>query len=133
MRRYRIAVATGIIGVVLLSMAFILYQVSAGELQRSRGRLSALRGESAQLREYQSKIGAIKNQSSQLKFLSREKSINLDYEIELTDNDLTVLMNEITKSYSGMIIFLEEAAIESAEDGITVRIKGFKVGGAVQK
>lgn len=132
MRRYRIAVTAGIISAVLLSLAFILYQASAGELERSRGRLSAIRGESAQLREYHIKIGAIKTQSAQLKFLSRERSINLDYEIELTGNNLAALMDEITKSYSGMIVFLDEAAIESAEGGITVRIKGFKLGGAVQ-
>jgi hypothetical protein len=132
MRRYRIAVALGIISVVLLSLAFILFQASAGELERSRGRLSAIRGESAQLREYHIKIGAIKTQSAQLKFLSREKSINLDYEIELGGNDLSVLMDEMTKSYSGMIVFLEEAAIESREGGITVRVKGFKPGGGNQ-
>ncbi len=132
MRRYRMAVIAGIVGVVLLSASFILFQVSSGELRQNRARLSAVRGESHQFREYRNKISAIKNQSSQLKFLSREADINLDYEIELTNNDLGVLMDEIAKSYSGMIIFLEQAMIESTVEGLTVRIKGFKLGGAAQ-
>jgi len=132
MRRYRIAVIAGIISVVLLSAAFILYQGGYGELRQSRARLSAVRGESHQFREYRNKISAIKNQSSQLTFLSRERDINIDYEIELTNSDLGVLLDEISKSYSGMIIFLEQAMIESTVEGLTVRIRGCKRAGAAQ-
>ncbi|HPI91579.1 MAG TPA: hypothetical protein PLT09_00910 [Deltaproteobacteria bacterium] len=128
MRHYRTAVIIGFISLLLVSSAFAFYRTSVRDVSLQRAKLSSVLSASEQRKDYGKKIEAIKAGSTKLIALSSERGTNVDYEIELTDHDLTRLMGEVASTYSGGMFFLEEAVVESTSAGITVTMKGFKLG-----
>lgn len=128
MRYYRAAIILGIISVFLITSAFLYYRSAVRNVSLQNDRLSSTLSAADQRRDYGRKIEAIKKENAKLIALSRERGTNVDYEITLTDHDLSRLMKEIASTYSGGMFFLEHAALESTSAGITVTMKGFKLG-----
>lgn len=128
MRYYKIALAVGIISAVLVTSSFAYYLYTAKEAKFSRTKLEAILATSAQRKKYVKKIESIKAYSSKLITLSQEHAINVDYEITLKDHDVKNLFSQVASTYADDMFFLEKATVESTSAGITVDMKGFKLG-----
>jgi hypothetical protein len=128
MKYFRTAILLGIISFIMVSSAFIFYRTSVKDVRLQRAKLSSILSAEDQRKDYSKKIEAIKEGSSKLVALSRERGTNVDYEIVITDHDLSRLMSEVASTYSGGMFFLEQALVESTSAGITVNMKGFKLG-----
>jgi hypothetical protein len=130
MRYYRIALTIGIISALLVVCCFAYYINSSREVTYTRSRLEAILAANEQRKQYVTKIESIKAYSAKLITLSHERGINVDYEIVLTDHDVKKLFSEIASTYAEDMFFLEKATVTSTSSGITVSMKGFKLGGA---
>jgi hypothetical protein len=98
------------------------------EVKNNQTKLQAILAANEQRKDYYKKIEAIKAYSSKLIALSRERKTNVDYEIILTDHDVKKLLSKVASTYSDGFFFLDKGTIESTQSGITVTMKGFKVG-----
>lgn len=129
MRYYRTALTVGIISGIIVISSFIFYVHSTRDVRFNQTKLAAIMSTNDQRRQYVKKIEAIKAYSSKLINLSREKGINVDYEITLTDHDVKRLFSEVASTYEQDMFFLEKATVISTSAGISVSMKGFKLGG----
>ena len=129
MRYYRLAVTIGIISAVLVLSCFAYYLHAAREVTFNRAKLEAVLAANEQRKQYVKKIESIKAYSAKLITLSHERGINVDYEITLTDHDAKKLFSEVASTYAEDMFFLEKAIVTSTSSGITVSMKGFKLGG----
>jgi hypothetical protein len=129
MRYYRIALISGIISAFLVVSAFSYYCYSRTEVNNNRTKLEAILATNAQRKDYVKKMEAIKAYSQKLIALSHEGTAEVNYEIVLTDHDVKKLLSEVTSTYSSGLFFLDKGTIESTQAGITVTLKGFKMGG----
>jgi hypothetical protein len=129
MRYYRLALTIGITSALLLISSFTYYIHAAREVTFSRSKLEAILATNEQRKQYIKKIESIKAYSAKLITLSHERGINVDYEITLTDHDVKKLFSEVASTYAQDMFFLEKAIVTSTSSGITVSMKGFKLGG----
>jgi hypothetical protein len=129
MRYYRLALTMGIISAVLVISGFAYYVHAAREITFTQAKLGAILATSEQRKQYVKKIESIKAYSAKLITLSHERGINVDYEITLTDHDVKKLFSEVASTYAQDMFFLEKAIVTSTSSGITVSMKGFKLGG----
>lgn len=129
MRYYRTALTVGIISGIMVKSSFIFYVHSTRDVRFNQTKLAAIMSNNDQRRQYVKKIESIKAYSSKLINLSREKGINVDYEITLTDHDVKRLFSEVASTYEQDMFFLEKATVISTSAGISVSMKGFKLGG----
>lgn len=129
MRYYRTALTVGIISGIMVISSFIFYVHSTRDVRFNQTKLAAIMSANDQRRQYVKKIESIKAYSSKLITLSREKGINVDYEITLTDHDVKRLFSEVASTYEQDMFFLEKATVISTSAGISVSMKGFKLGG----
>ncbi len=129
MRYYRLALTIGIISALLLISSFAYYIQASREVTFSRSKLEAILATNEQRKQYVKKIESIKAYSAKLITLSHERGINVDYEITLTDHDVKKLFSEVASTYAQDMFFLEKAIVTSTSSGITVSMKGFKLGG----
>ena len=129
MRYYRTALTVGIISGIMVISSFIFYVHSTRDVRFNQTKLAAIMSANDQRRQYVKKIESIKAYSSKLINLSREKGINVDYEITLTDHDVKRLFSEVASTYEQDMFFLEKATVISTSAGISVSMKGFKLGG----
>ncbi len=129
MRYYRLALIMGIISAVLVISGFAYYVHAAREITFNQAKLGAILATSEQRKQYVKKIESIKAYSAKLITLSHERGINVDYEITLTDHDVKKLFSEVASTYAQDMFFLEKAIVTSTSSGITVSMKGFKLGG----
>jgi hypothetical protein len=129
MRYYRLALTMGIISAVLVISGFAYYVHAAREITFNQAKLGAILATSEQRKQYVKKIESIKAYSAKLITLSHERGINVDYEITLTDHDVKKLFSEVASTYAQDMFFLEKAIVTSTSSGITVSMKGFKLGG----
>ncbi len=129
MRYYRLALTIGIISAMLVISSFAYYIHAAREITFNRTKLEAILATNEQRKHYVKKIESIKAYSAKLITLSHERGINVDYEIILTDHDVKKLFSEVASTYAQDMFFLEKAIVTSTSSGITVSMKGFKLGG----
>jgi hypothetical protein len=129
MRYYRLALTIGIISAVLVVSGFTFYIHASREVTFSRSKQEAILATNEQRKQYVKKIESIKAYSAKLITLSHERGINVDYEITLTDHDVKKLFSEVASTYAQDMFFLEKAIVTSTSSGITVSMKGFKLGG----
>ena len=129
MRYYRLALTIGIISAVLIISSFAYYIHATREVNFNRSKLEAILAANEQRKHYVKKIESIKAYSAKLITLSHERGINVDYEIVLTDHDVKKLFSEVASTYAEDMFFLEKAIVTSTSSGITVSMKGFKLGG----
>jgi hypothetical protein len=129
MRYYRLALTIGIISAMLVISSFAYYIHAAREITFNRTKLEAILATNEQRKHYVKKIESIKAYSAKLITLSHERGINVDYEIVLTDHDVKKLFSEVASTYAQDMFFLEKAIVTSTSSGITVSMKGFKLGG----
>jgi len=129
MRYYRLALTIGIISAMLVISSFAYYIHAAREITFNRTKLEAILATNEQRKHYVKKIESIKAYSAKLITLSHERGINVDYEIVLTDHDVKKLFSEVASTYAQDMFFLEKAIVTSTSSGITVNMKGFKLGG----
>ena len=129
MRYYRLALTIGIISALLVISSFAYYIHAAREVTFNRTKLEAILATNEQRKLYVKKIESIKAYSAKLITLSHERGINVDYEITLTDHDVKKLFSEVASTYAQDMFFLEKAIVTSTSSGITVNMKGFKLGG----
>ena len=129
MRYYRLALTIGIISAVLVISGFAYYVHAAREITFNQTKLEAILATNEQRKQYVKKIESIKAYSAKLITLSHERGINVDYEITLTDHDVKKLFSEVASTYAQDMFFLEKAIVTSTSSGITVSMKGFKLGG----
>jgi hypothetical protein len=129
MRYYRAALIMGIIGALMMVAGFTYYLHTAREVRYNRTKLEAILQAGAQRREYVRKIESIRASSSKLITICRDRGTTVDYEITLTDHDLKKLFSEVSSTYAADMFFLEKATVESTSSGISVSMKGFKLGG----
>ena len=129
MRYYRLALTIGIISALLVISSFAYYIHAAREVTFNRTKLEAILATNEQRKQYVKKIESIKAYSAKLITLSHERGINVEYEITLTDHDVKKLFSEVASTYAEDMFFLEKATVTSASSGITVSMKGFKLGG----
>jgi len=129
MRYYRIALTIGIISAVLVVSCFAYYIQAARDVTFNRTRLEAILATNEQRKQYVKKIESIKAYSTKLITLSHERGITVDYEITLTDHDVNKLFSQVASTYAQDMFFLEKAIVTSTSSGITVSMKGFKLGG----
>jgi hypothetical protein len=129
MRYYRLALTIGIISAFLVISCFAYYIHASREVTFNRAKLEAILAANEQRKQYVKKIESIKAYSSKLIALSHERGINVDYEIILTDHDVKKLFSEVASTYEEDMFFLEKATVTSTSSGITVSMKGFKLGG----
>jgi hypothetical protein len=130
MRYYRLAMTIGIISAVLVISCFAYYLHAAREATFNQTKLEAVLAANEQRKQYVKKIESIKAYSAKLITLSHERGINVDYEIILTDHDVKKLFSEVASTYAEDMFFLEKATVTSTSSGITVSMKGFKLGGS---
>jgi hypothetical protein len=129
MKYYRLALTIGIISAVLVLTSFTYYIHAAREIDFKRTKLEAILATNEQRKQYVKKIESIKAYSAKLVNLSHQRGINVDYEITLTDHDVKKLFSEVASTYAEDMFFLEKAIVTSTSSGITVSMKGFKLGG----
>jgi hypothetical protein len=129
MRYYRLALTIGIISAMLVISSFAYYIHAAREITFNRTKLEAILATNEQRKHYVKKIESIKAYSEKLITLSHERGINVDYEIVLTDHDVKKLFSEVASTYEQDMFFLEKAIVTTTSSGITVSMKGFKLGG----
>ncbi len=129
MRYYRLALTIGIISAMLVISSFTYYVHAAREIAFNQAKLGAILATYEQRKQYVKKIESIKAYSAKLITLSHERGINVDYEITLTDHDVKKLFSEVASTYAQDMFFLEKAIVTSTSSGITVSMKGFKIGG----
>jgi hypothetical protein len=129
MRYYRLALTIAIISALLLISSFAYYIQASREVTFSRSKLEAILATNEQRKQYVKKIESIKAYRAKLITLSHERGINVDYEITLTDHDVKKLFSEGASTYAQDMFFLEKAIVTSTSSGITVSMKGFKLGG----
>jgi hypothetical protein len=129
MRYYRLALTIGIISTVLVISSFAYYIHASREVTFNRSKLEAILATNDQRKQYVKKIETIKAYSAKLITLSHERGINVDYEITLTDHDIKKLFSEVASTYAEDMFFLEKAIVTSTSSGVTVSMKGFKLGG----
>jgi hypothetical protein len=129
MRYYRLALTIGIISAMLVISSFAYYIHAAREITFNRTKLEAILATNEQRKHYVKKIESIKAYSAKLITLSHERGINVDYEIVLTDHDVKKLFSEVASTYAQDMFFLEKAIVITTSSGITVSMKGFKLGG----
>jgi hypothetical protein len=129
MRYFRIAMTIGILSTMLVTFAFSYYLYTMRDVKFKHTKLEAILTANAQRKDYVNKIESIKAYSSKLITLSHERGADIDYEIVLTDHDVKKLFSEVASTYSEGMFFLDKAIVESTSAGITVNMKGFKLGG----
>ncbi len=129
MRYYRLALTFSIISAILVISCFAYYLHASREVTFSRAKLEAILASNEQRKHYVKKIESIKAYSAKLITLSHERGINVDYEVTLTDHDVKKLFSEVASTYAEDMFFLEKATVTSTSAGITVSMKGFKLGG----
>jgi acetolactate synthase regulatory subunit len=129
MRYYRLALTIGIISAMLVLSSFAYYIHAAREINFNRTKLERILATIEQRKQYVKKIESIKAYSAKLVNLSHQRGINVDYEITLTDHDVKKLFSEVASTYAEDMFFLEKAIVTSTSSGITVSMKGFKLGG----
>jgi hypothetical protein len=130
MRYYRLALTMGVISALLVICCFAYYIHASREVTFTRSKLEAILAANEQRKQYVRKIESIKAYSAKLITLSHERGINVDYEVVLTDHDVKKLFSEVASTYAEDMFFLEKATVTSTSSGITVSMKGFKLGGA---
>ena len=128
MRYYRVALTIGIISAVLVTSSFAYYIHTAREVTYKRSKLEAILAANGKRKDYVKKIESIKAYSSKLITLSHERNTNVDYEIVLKNYDVKNLFSEVASTYKNDMFFLDKATVESTSAGITVTMKGFKLG-----
>ncbi len=128
MRYYRVALTIGIISAVLVTSSFAYYIHTARKVTYNRTKLEAILSANSHRKDYVKKIESIKAYSSKLIALSHERNTNVDYEIILKDYDVKNLFSEVASTYKNDMFFLDKATVESTSAGITVTMKGFKLG-----
>jgi hypothetical protein len=129
MRYYKIALISGILSALLVVSSFFYYCYSMTEVNNNSTKLETILATNAQRKEYVKKMEAIKAYSQKLITLSREGTAEVNYEIILTDHDVKNLLSKVSSTYSNKLFFLDKGTIESTPSGITVTLKGFKMGG----
>jgi hypothetical protein len=129
MRYYRLALTIGIISAVLVISCFGYYLHAAREVTFNRTKLDAILSINEQRKQYVKKIESIKAYSAELITLSHQRGVSVDYEITLTDHDVKKLFSQVASTYAQDMFFLEKASVVSTSGGITVNMKGFKLGG----
>jgi hypothetical protein len=132
MRYFKIALIIGIMSTLLVTSSFSYYRFTQMEVKNNQTKLQAILAANDQRKDYGDKIKAIKAYSSKLIALSRERKTNVDYEIVLTDHDVKRLLSKVASTYSDGFFFLDKGTIESNQSGITVTMKGFKLGEETQ-
>jgi len=130
MKYYRTALAVGIISSLLVISSFIYYVHSARVVQFKTNKLTTILAADEQRGQYVKKIESIKAYSSKLITISHERGIHVDYDITLTDHDVKRLFTEVASTYEHDMFFLDKAVVTSTSAGITVSMKGYKLGGA---
>jgi hypothetical protein len=129
MRYYRFALTISIISAMLVISCFAYYIHATREVTFNRTKLEAILAANEHRKQYVKKIESIKAYSAKLITLSHERGVNVDYEITLTDHDVKKLFSEVASTYAEDMFFLEKAIVTSTSSGITVSMKGFKLGG----
>ena len=128
MRYYKAALIIGIMSMFAVTLSYSYYRFTEMEVKNNQTKLQAILAANEQRKDYYKKIEAIKAYSSKLIALSRERKTNVDYEIILTDHDVKKLLSKVASTYSDGFFFLDKGTIESTQSGITVTMKGFKLG-----
>jgi len=128
-RYFKAAVALGLLGALLLTVSVTLHRQSVRNLSREKARLAYLTTMAGQTAVYEEKLESVKKTMPKLELLAAGGSAQIDYEISMTDNDLSRLMEKTRDTYADGIFFLESAVAESTSFGISVTMKGFKLGG----
>ena len=128
MRYYKAALIIGIMSMFAVTLSYSYYRFAQMEVKDNQTKLQAILAANQQRIDYGKKIEAIKACSSKLIALSRERKTNVDYEIILTDHDVKRLLSKVASTYSDGFFFLDKGTIESTQSGITVTMKGFKLG-----
>jgi hypothetical protein len=128
MRYYKAALIFGIMSMFAVTLSYSYYRFAEMEVKNNQTKLQAILAANEQRKDYYKKIEAIKAYSSKLIALSRERKTNVDYEIILTDHDVRRLLSKVASTYSDEFFFLDKGTIESTQSGITVTMKGFKLG-----
>ncbi|MGC9323979.1 MAG: hypothetical protein ACP5G0_04435 [Desulfomonilia bacterium] len=128
MRFYRISIFLGVISALLLSASYSYYRFTDIEVRYNRSRLQTILAMAEDRKVYAEKIDAIKEYSNRLFTLSHDRETTVDYEIVLSDHDIARLFSQIMSTYSQGLFFLDKATIESTPSGISLAVKGFKLG-----
>jgi hypothetical protein len=128
MRYYKAALIIGIMSMFAVTLSYSYYRFTEMEVKNNQTKLQAILAANEQRKDYYKKIEAIKAYSNKLTALSRERKTNVDYEIILTDHDVKKLLSKVASTYSDGFFFLDKGTIESTQSGITVTMKGFKLG-----
>ncbi|HDP24456.1 MAG TPA: hypothetical protein ENN34_03335 [Deltaproteobacteria bacterium] len=128
MRYYRTSILIGIISALILGSSFSYYRFTEIETNYNRSKLQTILAMAEDRKVYAEKIDAIKEYSSRLFAISHDHETNVDYEIVLSDHDISRLYSQIRSTYAQGLFFLEQATIESTPSGISLSVKGFKLG-----
>jgi len=129
MKYYRMAVILGIISAFSIVSSYFYYSYTGKAVANNQAKLQTILATNAQRKDYVRKMESIKSHSQKLIALTREGTTEIDYEIVLTDHDVKSLLSKVASTYSDKIFFLDKGAIESSPAGITVSLKGYKMGG----
>jgi hypothetical protein len=129
MKYYRMALILGILSAFLVVSSFFYFSYTRNALAKNQSKLQTILTTNAQRKDYVKKMESIKSHSQKLIALTREGTTEINYEIVLTDHDVKNLLSKVASTYSDKIFFLDRGSIESKPTGLTVTLKGFKMGG----
>jgi len=129
MKYYRMALILGITSALLVVSSYFYYSYTRKTVESNQAKLQTILTANTQRGGYVRKMESIKSHSQKLIALTREGTMEINYEIVLTDHDVKNLLSKVASTYSDKIFFLDKGSIESSPTGITVNLKGFKMGG----
>jgi len=132
MNIFRSAILFGVISILMLASSYYYYRTGQVAEQYQYNKFQAIQSTRGQREAYKDKLDTLKKQSNRIVSLSKEQKTNVDYEILLTDHGIKKLYNKVISTYDQGLFFLESAVIESSPSGISLTVKGFKVGANAQ-
>ncbi len=132
MKLYRMAVILGITSTLILVSSFHYYQSTLIRSEHSEKKYHRIMNSRSERQAYKTRLDTFREQWESLGELSREKSADVSYEINLRPKDFNELSGKIVSTYEHGFFFLKSAVLESNSGGISLSVSGFKRGDARQ-
>ncbi|MRR14203.1 hypothetical protein EG833_01985 [archaeon] len=132
MKLFRMAVTLGIISTLILVSSFYYYQSNLIQAEHSEKKYHRIMDSRAERQAYKTRLDSFRQRWESLGELSKEKSADVSYEINLRPKDFNELSGKIVSTYEHGFFFLKSAVLESNSGGISLVVKGFKRGGTHQ-
>lgn len=132
MKRFRLAVITGVIATALLISSFCFYQTTQQRSDYSKKKYFAIMRVRTESRGYKQKLASFNERWKTLGELSHETDAHVNYDISIEPSNFDDLNEKVLSTYEHGMFFLKTAVLEGTGDGVRLAVTGFKKGGPPQ-